>query len=436
MDSLNSKTHDASRDLLLNEPVDTTGTQGKSSAKVDDSYPASEKNLPDASTVIRLTSTSSASSDIVLQPGEWQEEDTNESDQTNIALASRHSFSEIPIELITVYQVLLDVEANATSKHKELRKALRAHTDVSDAIRYLKRQAHLGKSLEDTAEYQRLRGNRSGKSYLETQLPSASAFRALLYPPTGAVRDTRTGLYAELRKVTIDQKPVFVLCFPGTGAARNKDTQWKANLQQAFGAGGLPRLYTQALVLAKELKTVLAGQGFELHVAGHSMGGGVANFLGLALGIDSYCFNAAALGGACLNQLEIDGCLTAERIDRQNHVTLKGDYASNRTLSKAIGLLSPAGKKPQQVGNVYQATEEDEDFPQVIFPLDRHPLDAMQDMMYTQKTSLWRNTRQSAATTPSSSSSSSTPTKSPASPAPTQSDPSTSDELIDDSESG
>lgn len=432
MDRISSHGHYSSHDASSEDSVDTIGDKHQYAGKTDDRKRASK--LPAASTVAPLTSSSRASSAAVLQACDLQTDDPAELDQPNVALVSRHPFSEIPIEFITVYQVLLDVEANAASNHKRIRSRKREQAQVAQASKILKQQIGQGKSLEDTNEYQLLRGSRSDKSSMEIHLPAASAFRAMLYPATGGVRDTRSGLYAELRKVTIDGKPVFVLCFPGTGAARNRDTQWKANLKQAFGTGGLPRLYTQSLALAKELKMALNEKEYELHVAGHSMGGGIANFIGLAMNIDSYCFNAAGLGGASLNQLDIDGCLTAERIERQNHVTLKGDYASHRKLSKAIGLLSPSGQRPQQVGNVYEGTADDEDFPPAIFPLDRHPLEAMEDMMYAQKMSLWRSTRKPATTTAGSTSSTSAVAQPQAIPESTKSEHSTSPEIDDGSE--
>lgn len=436
MDRIGSNSYESSRDMSSDERFDNIGDKRRPAKKSE--YPSQDSKLPAASTVAPLTSSSNTPPAALLQACEWQSDDMTELDRPDVALTSRHPFSEIPIRFITVYQVLLDVDANAASNHKRIRSQKRQQSKVTEAIKFLKRQRSLGKSLEATTEYQLLRGSRSEKSSLEVQLPAASAFRAMLYPPTGGVRDTRTGLYAELRKVTIEGKPVFVLCFPGTGAARNRDTQWKANLKQAFGAAGIPRLYTQSLALAKELKTALNEKEYELQVAGHSMGGGIANFIGLALNIDSYCFNAAALGGTCLNQLDIDGCLTAERIERQNHVTLKGDYASNRKLSTAIGLLSPSGQRPQQVGNVYEGNADDEDYPQAFFPLDRHPLDAMEDMMYAQKMSLWRNTRKSATTTAtpkaSSTSSTSAVAKPQVTPEATQSKNSASEATDDGSE--
>lgn len=432
MDRIRSDSHESSHHVSSDERFDSIGEKRDPARKNDDSHHGSK--LPAASTVAPLSSSSKASSAAMLQACELPTDDPAVPDQPDVALVSTHAFAELPIGCITVYQTLLDVDANAASNHKKIRNEKRKHTNVADAIKFLKQQASLGKSLEATKEYQLLRGSRSENSSMEMQLPVASTFRAMLFPPTGGVRDTRTGLYAELRKVTLDGKPVLLLCFPGTGAARNRDTQWKVNLQQAFGAGGVSRLYTQALALAKELKTALNDQAIELQVAGHSMGGGIANFIGLALNIDSYCFNAAALGGACLTQLAIDGCLTAERIARQNHVTLKGDYASNRKLSTVIGVLSPSGQRPQQIGKVYQGTADDEDFPQTSLPLDRHRLDAMEDMMYAQKMSLWRKTRQSAATATGSTSSTSTLTKPQTTPAAPPSGDSTPQEIDDSSE--
>lgn len=331
------------------------------------------------------------------------------------AWTSVHAFSDMPAEFITVFHALRKIEQSAFTKHQTAREQAKNDPDLQLARAFIKSGARSGKDLEDSKHYQLLRGNRSGKSLMEGRLPLSSSFRSLLYPPTGGVRDTRTGLYAELDVIKIDGESIGLLCFPGTGVADNQDAQWKANLQQALGAGKLPRLYNQALGLAEELKTALARDGLELRVAGHSLGGGVVNFIGLTLNMDSYCFNAAALGKKSLEFLKLNGCLTQERINRQRHVTLEGDFASSPKLSKAIKVVARSSQTPTQIGKVYLGAKAHEDFPQSSDPRARHPLSAMEDMMHAQKLELWEKARQSVAQ-PSGSSASTPPASPPASP--------------------
>lgn len=315
-----------------------------------------------------------------------------------------HDFSEIPAKFIAAFEALQETERNASSKHKKAKHPETNETGLKAARKLIKSQVKHGKSLEDTEPYQLLRGSRSGKSGMEAKLPAESAFRALLYPPTGGVRDTRTGLYAELRMIKSDGEATCLLCFPGTGVADNEGKQWAANLQQALGAGRVPRLYKQALALANELKMALANEGLELRVAGHSLGGGVANFVGLALNMESYCFNAAALGKKSREFLKIQGCLTAERIRSQNHVTLKGDFASSPQLSRVIKVVSRTTQGPTPIGKVYLGTDDHDDFPESRNPLARHPLSAMENMIDTQKFQLWQKARkEKASAAPSSS---------------------------------
>ena len=107
----------------------------------------------------------------------------------------------------------------------------------------------------------------------------------------------KTGLYAELHLDPRDPTGKnYVLCFPGTGAAGNITQQWKYNIDQATGKKKIPPPYEAGLRLATELQEVISKQGGTLSLAGHSLGGGIANYCGFMLDIPSVAFNAAPLG--------------------------------------------------------------------------------------------------------------------------------------------
>lgn len=190
-------------------------------------------------------------------------------------------------------------------------------------------------------------------------LPPNSKFKNMIDPFTGAVRDPATGLYADLRFDTSAQG--YLLCFPGTGVANMGGKHWDADLKQFLGTNGVPPLYAQAAELADTLNQVLASRDAPaLQLTGHSMGGGIANYAGLVLGLKSTCFNAAALGGACVADLSAKGRLTPENINLQTHIRLKGDAVSSpktqKSLTAALKRIGVTIKQPALVGTVYVGT--------------------------------------------------------------------------------
>lgn len=188
-------------------------------------------------------------------------------------------------------------------------------------------------------------------SLLEEMLPPNSKFRQLLDPFTGGIRDPHTGLYAELHK-SRDGK--YQLCFPGTGAGDMLSKHYVTDVAQFLGKGKVPAMYRLGAELTQELKGVLPVGSFV--VTGHSMGGGVANFAGLCHDVRSYCYNAAALGGACLKHLNDQGLMTAERQQKQHHLRIKGDVvSSDKTQQRLATVIFAMGfriRTPQLVGRV------------------------------------------------------------------------------------
>lgn len=354
---------------------------------------SNEKNTIPSSRTVPATIYSSMSAELE-HAEEMSENSRATTDHTDI-----RPFSEVPKDVIQAFRTLRQCEKNGASKHNVYKEKKKASPDYKSAAGFVEKQSKKGESVENSPEFKTLQGKRSDPSALERRLAADSGFRTLLFAPSGGVRDKTTGLYAELLPFAGNGTPHFLLCFPGTGVAGNMDTQWKNNLQQAVSTAGPPKLYLQALDLASELKTELGKDKIPLSVAGHSMGGGVANFIGLSLGIPSYSFNGAALGSGTISHLDNNDCLTPERIAQQQHVRLEKDPASSSTLSKRIALLpGQGGKSPRQIGKVYEARKADPGFPAQASRIERHPLGAMDNLMSAQDKALKAKEKDGSAT--------------------------------------
>ena len=176
-------------------------------------------------------------------------------------------------------------------------------------------------------------------------------------PVSNGFRDVKTGLYCELHQISRDPNaPEFVLCFPGTGSGEMNSKQWKNNIKQAIGTGKVPAAYQQAAALTALIKADLDKTGAKLTLAGHSMGGGIANYAGLKQDVSSVCYNAAALGGACLRDL---GDIPRERLEKQTHIRGKGDpVCSPKVQQKLQSFLQIWHKEkiwvPRNAGTIYE----------------------------------------------------------------------------------
>lgn len=101
----------------------------------------------------------------------------------------------------------------------------------------------------------------------------------------------RSGLYAAVYRN--DESGKYSLAFRGSesGSLHDIKTDWaKSNAGQALG--GLPASYRQGAELAAKLTAAL-GEG--VHVVGHSLGGGIANYAAVKNNLDFTVFNAAGL---------------------------------------------------------------------------------------------------------------------------------------------
>ena len=228
-------------------------------------------------------------------------------------------------------------------------------------------------NFQEISAYQSLRGSRKISS-LEKVLDQNSNFRLQLNPVNGAFRDKSTGLYADLVHIGPGNND-YLLCFPGSGSGDMFSKNWSTNINQVLQPNEIPAAYKQAHTLAKEIKEKIEEQGGSLQLSGHSMGGGIANYVGLKLDIQSFCFNAATLGGGC--QEDLKNQLTADRLKKQIHINQKGDIVtSSKTQNKIASLANLINKKtvvPKNIGIVYKIEAANrEDSITNLNPLDRH----------------------------------------------------------------
>jgi hypothetical protein len=314
------------------------------------------------------------------------------SNENNAKIEKIKPFNEITNTVEIIHQKLKEVVYSA-SKFNATYEESKKNKEKSNDLSYLKNTSNWvtqggkiggAKNLQEINEYKSLKGNRD-KTALEIKLHTHSNFRWNINALNGAFRDSNTGLYAELKAIN---KNEFVLCFPGTGAGQMNSQQWSVNINQFLGKNGVPAAYEQAKELAEEIKTKLEKKGGSLTVAGHSLGGGIANYVGIKLNIESFCFNAAALGGAC--QQDMSKELTPDRIQKQNHIKQKGDIVAGKNTQKNItGIYNRLFKQniivPQNIGNLYTISASDsKDKKTNLSNFERHQLDSF-DLLFEMK---------------------------------------------------
>lgn len=181
-----------------------------------------------------------------------------------------------------------------------------------------------------------IRPRYAGAEMLSKILGQETSFKRNIDPVSHGFRDVKTGLYCELRLANSDmENPHYLLCFPGTGAGDMDVMQWSNNIDQAIGTGGVPPAYKQAAELTKFLRDELKKikPNAELGLTGHSLGGGIANFVGLKYDLPTVLYNAAPLGGACLREL---GTISQETLDKQQHIRCKGDTVSSPKVQEKL----------------------------------------------------------------------------------------------------
>ena len=212
------------------------------------------------------------------------------------------------------------------------------------------------------------------------KLLKGTDFAKLIDPVTGGFRDPSSGLYCELKPLNMNsmsQVTAYVLCFPGVGAANMHSTQLLTSVKQFLGVGGLPKMHSQALELAKTIGDKLAAEGKSMELTGHSMGGGIANYVGLKLNLPAVCYNAAALGRACLKDI---GETNLENLKKQTHIRLEGDFATHPSVTRQLMAFFTLGKNnyvPRNIGVINEIKTSDHYFPRDRFGLNRHALESM-----------------------------------------------------------
>lgn len=128
--------------------------------------------------------------------------------------------------------------------------------------------------------------------------------------------------------INIHNPGQLVLVFRGTEALNVND--WIADVRQALNIfvnsiGSVQ--YEKAVNLAVGLKAFTDANSYTMEIAGHSLGGGLAQITGLKTGVKTTCFNAAGLTAATLvEQGIIDSAsqpVTEEMVANITHINVK-----------------------------------------------------------------------------------------------------------------
>jgi hypothetical protein len=146
--------------------------------------------------------------------------------------------------------------------------------------------------------------------------------------------DPLTNFHADLYEYTAaDGTRRWILAFRGTEATSLRD--WLTNL--ANGLGISTAQYEMAARLAGRVQELARAQGIELWLAGHSKGGGQAQFAGLEHGIPTISFNGAGLSYAQMERFLASGQLAENRGDI-THINNQGDILSDRLQSMGFNV--------------------------------------------------------------------------------------------------
>lgn len=233
-------------------------------------------------------------------------------------------------------------------------------------------------ALKTTENLFSIETSRRGRSATQMEkLLKGSEFADMIDSKTGGFLDPRTGLCCQLQPLDSGD---YALCIPGIAPGKMFGTQLGASVKQFLGVGGLPEIYSQALQLAEFLSTKLEEKGGKkLELTGHSMGGGIANYVGLKLNLPSKCFNAAALGRACLKDI---GEISKETLTRQIHIRMENDFATHPPVTRKLMAFFYLGREkyiPRNIGVICEIKTSDSLYPRDQDMMGRHLLDSMND---------------------------------------------------------
>jgi len=153
----------------------------------------------------------------------------------------------------------------------------------------------------------------------------SNAFRARIYAPDAEVfGDT--------------MKPALVFKGSTPPSELPKDlSDWGNNFLQVLG--GYSDYYERAVQLGNKIKD--SGKAEEIHIAGHSLGGGMASATSSASGSDAYTFNSAGLHSNTVTRYggeEQNSKISAYRIDGEILTTLQEDWVPPLPDAKASSI--------------------------------------------------------------------------------------------------
>ncbi|MCX6851236.1 MAG: hypothetical protein NTY98_20200, partial [Verrucomicrobia bacterium] len=238
------------------------------------------------------------------------------------------------------------------AKNKAVHDATRHLRETMKGVNTPEQFAAVKEQFETQYANLRQMAGRQEPSALEMALPENSPLRTKLDPLTGGLRDPSTGLYANMTTVGAGAEQKNVIMFAGTTVGGSDPAQFIVDAGQFMG--GLPKSYQQAAQIVGEVQAELmkTDPNAKLETAGHSLGGGLANFAALSNdGVKATCFNAAALGGGA--KAALGDRLTAAK-EQVLHINVDGDLVGDGIGQARI----PVQKATDTVGKKVDAVKQ------------------------------------------------------------------------------
>ena len=172
---------------------------------------------------------------------------------------------------------------------------------------------------------------------LFNEIKSICSQRAYI-SPTGVIVDPNSGLRAAIVKTENED---YIISFGSTGSRETTDEnkkglfflQYVSNIDQYLGFE--PNIYDQAKKLTAALAQMCGKD--KVSTAGHSLGGGLAQYAALHNGVKGKCFNGSPLGTGLQKRLGNKIQAAPELI---SHISTRGDWLSytGNTLPIGVGV--------------------------------------------------------------------------------------------------
>lgn len=150
--------------------------------------------------------------------------------------------------------------------------------------------------------------------------------------------DPWSGFQAAVYRSEKDDR--LVVCFAGT--FEPSLTDWYTNFKQAQGK--IPEQYKQAAKLTQWARSLAREEGRQVHLTGHSLGGGLATYVALKNRLPAYCYNPADLGAGTRRDVGIEGRRAAQELVINFRV-------DGELLSKDKGVVSTVQKGVKVLGS-------------------------------------------------------------------------------------